>query len=115
MFRRMRAKLQGFLAPPSQTFARYPETDSSIEARYARAVAHSRRADLARALTEIESLIAGRTDDPYFHELKGQILFENGRVADAVGSYQTAVRLLPDAPLIRVALAHALLNEARMF
>ena len=106
-FRRMRAKLQGFLAPPEQTFARYPHSDTSLEARYARAAAHSRRANLSRALEEIDSLISERPDDPFFHELKGQILFENGRVAEAIEPYQRAVSLRPDAPLLRLSLAEA--------
>ncbi|MFQ5786036.1 MAG: M48 family metalloprotease [Alphaproteobacteria bacterium] len=110
MFRRMQAKLVGFLMPPGRTFARYPESDTSIEARYARAIAHFRHADLVPALAEIDSLIAERPDDPFFHELKGQILFENGRVDDAVAPYRRAVALLPDAPLIRVGLARALIE-----
>ena len=110
MFRRMQAKLHGFLEPPAQTFARYPERDTSVEARYARAVAHYRRADLPRALAEIDSLIAARATDPFFHELKGQMLFENGRVGEAVESYRRAVELLPDAPLIRIGLAQALIE-----
>ncbi len=109
-FRRMQAKLRGFLEPPPRTFAKYPDTDQSLEARYARGVAHYRRANLRRALAEIDSLIAERADDPYFRELKGQVLFENGRIGDAVGAYRQAVDLLPDAPLIRVGLAQAMIE-----
>ncbi len=104
MFRRMQAKLYAFLEPPIRTFERYKASDTSIEARYARAIAAYRKPDLPTALGLIDGLIAERPNDPYFHELKGQMLFENARVADAVGPYQRAVQLLPDNALLRVEL-----------
>ena len=58
----------------------------------------------------IDALIAERPNDPYFYELKGQILFENGRVRDALGPYREAVRLAPDEPQIHIGLAHAMVE-----
>jgi len=58
----------------------------------------------------VDALIAGDVANPYFQELKGQILFEEGRPAEAVASHREAVRLKPDAPLLRVNLAHALIE-----
>ncbi len=110
MYRRMRGKLHGFLDPATETFALYPESDTGVEARYARAIAHYRRPDLERALPEIDSLIDDYPEDAYFHELKGQILFENGRGREALGSYRRSVELMPDAPLLRVGLAQALVE-----
>ena len=112
MHRRMIAKLWGFLRPPAKTFNRYKEGDDSVEARYARAIAHYRVPDLAKALPLIDGLIAENPGDPYFQELKGQILFENGRGAEAIGPYDKAVRLLPDSALLRIGLARALLEQA---
>lgn len=103
-FRRMQAKLVGYIKGLPQTLRDYPETDTSIPARYARAVAYFRKPDLKKALAEIDSLIADKPDDPYFHELKGQMLFEHGHIAEAVKSYTAAVRLLPDSPLLRLGL-----------
>ena len=105
MHDRMRAKLVGFLYDRRRALKLYPETDTSIAGRYARAIAHSRKADMATAMPIINSLVAERPDDPYFHELKGELLFDNGRVEEALPPYLEAVRLLPDAPLMRVALA----------
>ena len=119
-FRRMRAKLFAFLEPPIRTFQRYKESDTSLEARYARAVAAYRKPDLPMALTLIDGLIAQRPADPYFQELKGQMLFENARGAEAIAPYREAVRLLPGNALLHIELAQVeteqddpeLLNDA---
>jgi predicted Zn-dependent protease len=104
---RMKAKLIAFLQPPEQTLAKFKPEDTSLPARYARAIAHYRIPDLKKALPEIDALIQDNPRDPYFQELKGQMLFENGRVAEAVGPYEQAVRFLPDNALLRIELAHA--------
>ena len=107
---RMRAKLYAFLEPFAYTMRRYKETDQSLPARYARAIAHYRRPDLDIALPLIDAVIAERPEDPYFHELKGQMLFENGRPAEALQPYETAVRLMPASGLLRRGLAQAQLE-----
>jgi predicted Zn-dependent protease len=104
MHKRMVAKLDGFLNPPAKTLAQYKETDNSVAARYARAVAYYRIPNIAKALPIIDGLIAQEPKNPYFHELKGQMLFENGRVAEAVAPYEDAVRLQPDSALLRTEL-----------
>ncbi|MCG8507646.1 MAG: M48 family metalloprotease [Rhodospirillales bacterium] len=111
MHARMRAKLKAFIDPPSRTLRLYKETDQSIAARYARAIAYYRRPDLDKALPIIESLIAEHPHDPFFLELKGQILFENGRGDEALAPYQAAVRLVPSAPLLRLQLARVQLER----
>jgi len=114
--RRMRAKLKAFLNPISQTLQEFKETDTAIEARYARAIAYcgcgpgQRRADLDKALPLVEGLIRERPADPFFQELLGQILFENGRVAESLVPYTLAVQLQPDSYLLRVGLARAQLE-----
>ncbi|MDX9860200.1 MAG: M48 family metalloprotease [Rhodospirillales bacterium] len=102
---RMQAKLLAFLEPPSRTLGRFPESDTSLPARYARAIAYYKVPDLEKALPLIDQLIAEQPTDPYFHEMKGQMLFENRRAAEAIPSYEAAVRLLPSAPLLRLDLA----------
>lgn len=103
--RRMIAKLRAFLDDPAITRRRYPESDQSLEARYANAIVEHRTAHLDRALGLIDGLIKEHPEDPYFHELKGQILFESGKPAEALVPYRRAVELLPDAPLLRLDLA----------
>lgn len=97
---RMIAKLSGFIDPPEQTLNTYPLTDHSVPARYARAIAYYRLPDLPKALAEIDSLIKESPKDPFFHELRGQVLFENSHVAEALQSYAKAATLLPNSPLI---------------
>lgn len=113
---RMLAKLHAFLDDPAITRRRYPDSDTSLPARYARAIVQHRTAQLDKALATIDGLIAEHPDDPYFQELKGQILFESGRPAQALGPYGRAVELLPDAPLLRVDLARVQMatNETKL-
>ena len=105
--RRMVAKLKGFLDPPEETLRAYPADDDSTVARYARAIAYYRIPDLEPALATLDALIADFPDDPWFHELKGQVLFENGRVREAIAPYERAVVLQGDAALLRLGLARA--------
>ena len=105
---RMRAKLIGFLERPRRVLRTYfPERDVSLAARYARAVAYMRLPDLPKALAEIDSLIAERPADPFFAELKGQILFEHGDARGALPSYERAAALAPGDALILTGLGRA--------
>lgn len=103
--KRMKAKLAGFMESPGQCLSEYKEDDPSVPARYARAVAYYRMPNLAKALPLIDGLIKQEPGNPYFHELKGQMLFENGRGKEALAPYQEANRLKPDSALLRVELA----------
>ncbi|RMF08524.1 MAG: M48 family peptidase, partial [Alphaproteobacteria bacterium] len=84
LFERMKAKLVGYFQPPRATFAKYPEHDKSLYARYARAYAYHQDHDVEKALAEIDSLLAEYPDDPYFWEARGFILFENGMISQAI-------------------------------
>ena len=104
----MKAKLDAFLNPPAQTYIKYKEKDSSFPARYARAIAYYRASEADHALKAIDALIAEQPNNPYLHELKGQVLFENGRVAASEAPHRRSVELKPDAPLLRVNLGRTL-------
>lgn len=103
----MRAKLVGFMEPLSETLKTYPPSDESRPAHYARAIAYYQQSDLARAVPLIDGLIADEPENPYFHELKGQMFLENGRVRESLAPYQTMADLAPGEPLLRSALAKA--------
>jgi predicted Zn-dependent protease len=102
---RIRGKLLAFTEPLGRTLQAYPETDTTEAARYARAIGYYRVPDLNRSLALMDGLLAEHPDDPYFHEMKGQILFENGRIKPAYESYRESVRLLPSSALLRIGLA----------
>ena len=107
--RRIQAKIYGFLVPPEYVLYRYPESDHSLPARYARAVAYYRDARLDDAEEEVLSLIEEEPDNPYFYELHAQMLFESGHPEDAIAPNRRSVELEPTAPLLRVNLAMALI------
>ena len=109
-FDMMRAKLRGYIQRPEVTLRQYPVADSSKPARYARAMAYFREPDMAMALGEIEGLLKDEPNNPYFLEMYGQIKVEMGKVEEGIGPYKRSVEILPDAPLIRVALAAAMLG-----
>lgn len=108
---RMKAKLVGFIAP-EQVSWHFGDRDPSIAASYARAIAAYRQSQVQEALSTIDGLIAKEPDNAYFHELKGQMLLEFGRVREAVESYRKAVVRRPDSGLIRIDLARALVALA---
>ena len=109
MHHRIVAKLMGFITPDS-ALQHFAEADPSVPARYARAIAWYRKGALGSALLGIDRLIKEYPNDPYFNEVRGQMLFENGHAADAVVSYRRAVQLLPGSAVIKIDFARALLE-----
>jgi predicted Zn-dependent protease len=110
-FQMVRAKLRGFLSPSSVTLARVPAGDSAAPARYERAIALYRLGHTAEAVALLDGLIAGQRGSPWLQEMKGQVLFEGGRVREAIAAYQEAARLAPEQPLIRQGLGRAMVES----
>ena len=106
-----KAKLQGFLDSPQIVFTNYPPEDMSDFALYARSVARFRSADLRNALKEIDILIERQPNNPYFHELKAQVLYESGKGKDALPSAEKALELKNDSALIETALGRILADS----
>ena len=108
-FQRVKAKLKGFSGAPSQTLIDYPETNVSVPAKYARAYAWHRSAYPDKAIAEVNSLLVTAPDDPYFLELKGQILLESGKPVEALPVLRVAVDKTNAQPLIAALFGHALI------
>ena len=108
-FQRVKAKLQGYIAKPEATLRDYPETDQSTPALLARAYAYHKEARVDRALEAADTLIARDPEDPYFLELKGQVLLESGRPEEAIAPLRRATELTLAEPLIASLLGHALI------
>jgi predicted Zn-dependent protease len=105
----MRAKLVGFIDRPDAVLRRYPPSDNSLPARYARAIASYRYGSSTNALAPIDSLIQADPQYAYFYELKGQALLEAGKAAEAIAPLRRAVQLSPNPALIQIMLGQALL------
>ncbi len=110
MLARAQAKIIGFTEPLRVTLVRYPLEDESSPAHYARAIANFRAGAIRDALREIDVLIGREPDNPYFHELRGQIFYENGRAAEGIPDYRRAVELAPDVGLLHLGLAQSLIR-----
>ena len=108
-FERVKAKLVGYIAKPSATLRDYPEIDRTVPALYARAYAYHQNARVDRALDAADQLLAKDPDDPYFLELKGQVLLESGRPLEALEPLRRATALTNAEPLIASLFGHALI------
>lgn len=105
----MRAKLFGFVERPDTVMRKYPPSNTSPAARYARAVLAYKTGRLSEALSAVDGLVAEQPGNAYFHELKGQALLEAGRARQAVEPLRRAVSLAPGGTPMRAMLGQALL------
>jgi predicted Zn-dependent protease len=105
----MRAKLYGFMDPPDTVLRRYPLSDTSLPARYARAISTYRHGDIRDAVAAIDGLLQTQPNNPYFFELKGQALLEAGHPSEAIAPLRRALALAPTPALIQVLLGQALI------
>jgi len=105
----MRAKLFGFTANAAEVTRRYPPSDTSLAARYARAISVYKQGRVEEALQQMDGLIASQPTNAYFQELKGQVLMEAGRTAQSLPFLRRAAAQTGALP-IRVMLGHALIG-----
>ena len=110
-YARMKAKLLGFINPGHVEWT-YSQDNTSIPAEYARAIAAYRESRFEESLDRLDALIEREPKNPYFHELKGQVLVDAGRLEESLAPYRTSITLDPGAGLIRIALAHALIETS---
>lgn len=108
-FVRMKAKLFGYLSEPQRVLQKYPLTDNSIPARYARAYAYHKESQFDLAKAETDALVQADPEDPYFLELEGQILLESGKPQEALPALRKATELTGNQPLIATLFGHALI------
>jgi predicted Zn-dependent protease len=107
LHRRIKAKLLGYLFPDRAL----QDKDTSVAAQYGRAIARFRKGQTDKALAALDPLLRAEPDNPYFLELKGQMLFESGRIGEAIPAYARAAALAPFSGLIRIAYARCLLES----
>jgi predicted Zn-dependent protease len=106
-YSRMKAKLTGYMYPQKIAWA-YPDSDTSIDANYARAMAAWRSGQLDHAEKLLRGLVATEPNNPFFQENLGQFLYENGKVKESIPFYEDSARLLPQSSLIQLAYGQSL-------
>ena len=109
----VRAKISGYLEPPSVVFNRYPHSNTSQPARYARAIASFRQGagGVEQGLAGADALIRDYPNNPYFWELKGDILHKSGRSREAIAPLRRALNMHKGgATLVRVQLAQSMIQ-----
>ncbi len=111
-FSHIKAKLTGFLREPEETYRKYPNSDSSIAAQYARAIADFKALRISNAISKIDQLIKLEPHNPYFREFKAQIYMETGKAEKAKKEYDKALQLLPDSALFQINWAQAALEAS---
>lgn len=109
MYARTKAKLLGFLQPEN-ALLRTTDKDPKLTARYARAIAFYRTGHLDKAGILLDGLTQEEPKNPFFHELRGQMMYENGRIAESITAYRRSVELLPESALLQAAFGQALLQ-----
>ena len=101
----LRAKLIGYLDTDKNVITKYPYSNKSDAAIYARAIANMRAGDLKTAKTGTQTLIKRQPNNPYFYELLGDIEYQFGAYDDSVNAYEKSLELSRNAPQIETALA----------
>ena len=106
----VRAKISAFMERQDTVYRRYPLSNDTLPARYARAITTYLHGDLRSALAQIDGLIQLQPNNPYFYELRGQALLEGGKPVEAIAPLRKAVALSNNAPLIEMLLGQALVG-----
>ena len=92
-FKRIQAKLSGFLRTPKWTLT-HAKGDDEINL-MRQAIANHRIGKGSLAKRKIDQLISLHPKDPYYKELQGQILLENNEYTAAIKAYAKAAQLAP--------------------
>lgn len=108
-FKRVKAKLAGYVNDPPRTLTAYPVEDQSTYAHYARAYAYHKGGYPEKANAEADALVKALPHDPYFLEIKGQILLESGKPDEALTPLREATERSGYQPLIATTFGHALI------
>jgi len=110
-FQRLRAKVLGFFDDPKSLLQNLPRKKLSAEGQqYARSIALYRLGRYSEALSELDQLIKS-TNSGWYYEMKGQILFDTGKVNESIEALETAAKIRPKAKYLKIMLAHAILES----
>ncbi len=101
------AKLAAFLIDGSKGLKIF-KSNSPYDI-YGRSISYFKKGDIKKSLLNINKLIKLQPNNGYFHELKGQIQFESGLIAESIKSYKIAINLLPNPILAKIAISNSII------
>lgn len=108
---RVIGKLKGFIDDPQLTLANTPA--DTVAHKIARIVAEHRLSRSDEAIKHLNELLAQEPKNPYFIELKGQILAESGKEAEALPYYKQAMEATPQSGLLHTDYARLLMAQEK--
>lgn len=109
------AKLEGYMDNPEKTLQKYKHKHDRLSL-YKKSIALSKQGKISESLKLLDKVIA-KTDKNkhsqlgFLFELKGQILFESGKIFDSIVTYNKALKLLKgrDSSQARISFSAAIL------
>ena len=107
-FEIIQGKISAYSRAPSWTLGRTRNQNDYVSL-MRQAIAQHRKPDPEKTLATLRQLVAKAPDNPYVHELDGQLRLEGRDFDAAVAAYSRAVRLAPNEPLILGGYGRALL------
>lgn len=107
-FDRVKGKLNAYKRP-AWTLRRAGESRYADVRAIREAVAYHKGSRTKQALAAIDRAIAARPKDPFFHDLKGEILMQTRNFNGAVAAYGRAVQIAPRDALVLAGYGRALL------
>ena len=107
----IKAKLIGYTTKKERFHIYYPVDKNTLESWYAKSIHYYLNGDIDKALIFIDKCINQKKENPYFYELKGQILYENGRSLLAINSYKEAIKYKSDEKHFYLAISKAIYTQ----
>ncbi len=107
-FALVQAKLIGFISTSETSQTYYPVEKNTVESWYANSIQFFKAGKINMALKFISKCIEYDPLNPYFHELKAQIYYENGQSELSIKSIERALSINKNEKHFFLALAKAL-------
>ena len=106
----MRAKIAAYTMGAGAVQRMFRKNPRGIGALYGDAIATYLTGSPRTALTKTDALLKSQPNNPYLHELRGEVLMKANRPADAARAFSSAIKLDPDRTgILRVLHGQALL------
>ena len=112
-FSRLQGKLSAYTRNPKWTLQRLDDTPYKDVRLLREAVAEHRQSRTKQALAAIDGAIALRPNDPFLHDMRGQILIETRNFDAAASAYERAAQLAPNDALVLAGYGRALLASGK--